>query len=57
VKLTFLDHIMLLAFLSFFIGALLGFVGGVLTVRNNLAKAQKLDEKGKALLAALKKPD
>lgn len=45
---------MLLAFLSFFIGALLGFVGGVLVVRNNLSKAQALEDKGRAALAALK---
>ena len=55
-KLTFLEHIMLLVLLTFFIGVLLGFLGGVLVVRNNLAKAKQLDEKGKALLDALKKP-
>ena len=41
--------------LSFFIGALLGFIGGILTVRNNLAKAQELNDKATAALNALKK--
>lgn len=44
-KLTFLEHIMALTLVSFFTGALLGFIGGVLVVRNNLGKAKELDEK------------
>lgn len=52
---TFLDHIIMLTLLSFFIGALLGFVGGVLTVRNNLGKAQELNEKLEAAAKELKK--
>ena len=47
---------MLVVILSFFIGALLGFLGGVLTYRNNAEKAKKAEDKGKALLDALKKP-
>ena len=43
--------------LLFLTGILIGFIGGVLTVRNNLAKAKQLDDKGKALLGALKSPD
>lgn len=47
---------MLLVSITFLIGALLGFVGGVLTYRNNAEKAKKAEDKGKALLDALKKP-
>ena len=43
--------------LFFLTGILIGFVAGVLVVRNNLGKAKQLDEKGKALLDALKSPD
>lgn len=43
--------------LLFLTGLLIGFVAGVLVVRNNLGKAKQLDEKGKALLDALKSPD
>ena len=45
---------MLIVVLSFFIGALLGFLGGVLTYRNNLAKLQAKESEGKKLLDALK---
>ena len=41
----------------FLTGILIGFVGGVLVVRNNLGKAKQLDDKGKALLDALKNPE
>jgi hypothetical protein len=54
-KLTFLEHIMALVLLSFFTGALCGFVGGVLVVRNNKAKAEALDQKATAALDSLKK--
>lgn len=54
-KLTFLEHIMALVLLSFFIGVLLGFIGGVLVVRNNKAKAEALDQKATAALDSLKK--
>jgi len=47
---------MLLISVTFLIGALLGFVGGVLFYRNNAEKAKATEDKGKALLAALKKP-
>ena len=47
---------MLIVLLSFLIGALLGFLGGVLFYRNNAEKAKATEDKGKALLAALKKP-
>ena len=43
--------------LLFLTGLLIGFVAGVLVVRNNLVKAKQLDDKGKALLDALKSPD
>jgi hypothetical protein len=45
----------MLTLLAFFIGALLGFIGGVLTVRNNLAKAKALNDKAEAVLDSLKK--
>ena len=43
--------------ITFLTGILIGFIGGVLVVRNNLGKAKQLDDKGKALLDALKSPD
>lgn len=45
---------MLIVILSFFIGALLGFLGGLLAYRNNLAKLQAKESEGKKLLDALK---
>ena len=53
-RLTFLEHIMLVVILSFFIGAFLGFLGGVLTYRNNIQKLQAKETEGKKLLDALK---
>ena len=41
---------MALVLLSFFTGVLCGFVGGVLVVRNNKAKAEALDQKASDLL-------
>ena len=51
---NFLDHIMLVVILSFFIGAFLGFLGGVLTYRNNIQKLQAKESEGKKLLDVLK---
>ena len=45
---------MLIVVLSFLIGALLGFVGGALTYRNNAQKLQAKESEGKKLLDALK---
>ena len=36
---------MALVLVTFFIGVLLGFIGGVLVVRNNLGKAKDLNDK------------
>lgn len=40
--------------ISFLAGVLAGAIGGVLAYRNNLAKAQSVEAKGKSLLDALK---
>ena len=40
--------------IAFLLGLLIGFVAGVLVFRNNAAKAAKLEDKGKAILDALK---
>jgi uncharacterized protein YneF (UPF0154 family) len=40
--------------LTFFIGILLGFVGGALVVRKHFDKLKSSEDKGKALLDALK---
>ena len=40
--------------LLFLTGILIGFVAGVLVVRNNAAKLKSSEDKGKALLDALK---
>lgn len=45
---------MLLALLSFFIGALVGFVGGVLVVRKHFDKLKATESEGRKLLDALK---
>ena len=39
---------------AFLIGLALGFIAGLLVARNNVAKAAKLEHKGKSLLDALK---
>ena len=40
--------------ITFLIALLIGFVAGALVFRNNAAKAAKLEDKGKSILAALK---
>ena len=40
--------------ITFLLGLLLGFIAGLLVFRNNAAKAAKLEDKGKSILAALK---
>ena len=40
--------------ITFLIGLVLGFIAGLLVFRNNAAKAAKLEDKGKSILAALK---
>jgi hypothetical protein len=40
--------------ITFLIGLVLGFVGGLLVFRNNAGKAAKLEDKGRSILDALK---
>ena len=40
--------------IAFLIGFVIGFVASALVIRNNAAKAAKLEDKGKSLIAALK---
>jgi hypothetical protein len=40
--------------ISFLVGVAAGAVGGILAYRNNIAKAQNVEAKGKGLLDALK---
>jgi hypothetical protein len=40
--------------IAFLLGLILGIVGAVLVIRNNAARAAKLDDQGKKLLDALK---
>jgi len=48
------DAISLNHMTTFLIGLLIGFIAGLLVIRNNAAKAAKLEDKGKTILDILK---
>jgi len=47
---------MVLYLIAIVLSLLAGFVGGILFTRNNAAKLKATEDKGKALLDALKRP-